>query len=513
MEIEDMLKKLREKKRIARSAGGQERIKKQKDRGKLTARERVELLLDTESFLEFGELITHRCTDFGMNKKKFYGDGVITGFGTVNGKQVAVYAQDFTVLGGSVSEQHAKKIYQLMDMALEARVPIIGLIDSGGARIQEGPSHYGGIFLRNVLASGLVPQITVMLGPCAGGASYSPAITDFIVMVKGISYMFITGPRVIKTVTGQDTRAEEIGDTSVHSRLSGVAHLVADNEEECMQMIRRLLSFLPSNNDEQPPIVSTGDDENRTSEDLEQIIPTNPKKPYDMKEVILRVIDNADLLEIQEHYAKNIIIGLARLDGRTVGMVANQPIELAGCLDINGSDKAARFIRFCDAFNIPIINLVDSPGYLPGIEQEHGGIIRHGAKMLFAYGEATVPKITVVVRKAYGGILSGMCVTKYLSDLTLTLPTAEIAVMGPQAAIEVLYRDEIAKAENAEHERALRITEYREKFVNPYVAAERGFTDDIIEPRELRHVLIRALKMFGERRKVVTLKKHGNIPL
>jgi len=512
-DIEHKLQELREKREIARLGGGKEKIEKQHKHGKLTARERLELLLDPGSFFELGQFVTHRCRDFGMDKERYYGDGVVTGYGTINGRRVYVFSQDFTVLGGSLGEAHAMKICEVLDYAIETGSPIIGLNDSGGARIQEGPSHYGAIFCRNVLASGYIPQISAILGPCAGGASYSPALTDFVFMVKGISYMFITGPRAVKAVTGEELTVEQLGGPEVHGEISGVAHFVAESEVECMKQIKRLLSFLPSNCMEKPPTVNTGDDPNRMDESLNYLIPVNPRKPYDIKDLILKVVDGGDFLEVQENFARNIVVGFARMNGETVGIIANQPKFLAGSLDINASVKAARFIRFCDAFNIPLITLVDCPAYLPGKQQEHGGIIRHGAKMLYAYCEASVPKITIVLRKVYGGALSGMCVSKHLSDITLALPTAEIAVLGPEAAVEILFRKEIAASENPEAEKAKRVLEYREKFCNPYVAAERGYIDGVIEAREIRPTVISLLKALKGKVKRALKKKHGIIPL
>ncbi|RLI29700.1 methylmalonyl-CoA carboxyltransferase, partial [Candidatus Bathyarchaeota archaeon] len=449
--MKEKIEKLRKLKEKAKLGGGKERIEAQHKKGKLTARERIELLLDPESFVEFDPFVVHRCTEFGMAEKKILGDGVVTGYGTIEGRLVFVFSQDFTVFGGSLGEMFAKKVCKIMDLAMKVGAPVIGLNDSGGARIQEGVASlagYGEIFFRNVMASGVIPQISAILGPCAGGAVYSPALTDFIVMVKETSHMFITGPEVIRTVLGQETTFEELGGALTHSQTSGVAHFVAENEEDCMAIIRKLLSFLPSNNMEDPPIVETGDDPNRTDEALAEIVPDDPDKPYDVKEIILRVVDNEDFFEVQPSWAPNIVTGFARLNGRTVGIVANQPNYFAGALDIKSSIKAGRFVRFCDAFNIPIITFVDVPGFLPGIEQEHGGIIRHGSKLLYAYCEATVPKITVILRKAYGGAYDVMGSKHSGADVNLAWLTAEIAVMGPQGAINIIFRKEIAKAKD-----------------------------------------------------------------
>jgi len=451
-----------------------------------------------------------------MEKREVPAEGVVTGYGTIDGRRVYIFAQDFTVIGGTLGEMHGKKICKVMDMAMKAGAPIIGINDSGGARIQEGVdalAGYGEIFYRNTLASGVIPQITIVVGPCAGGAVYSPAITDFIFMVKDVSLMFITGPKVVKAVMGEDVTVEQLGGAEVHSQVSGTAHFIADNEEECMQIVKKLLSYLPPNNSEYPPTVDTGDDPNRMDESLADIIPTDPRKPYDMHDVIARVVDKGEFLEVFPHFAQNMITAFARLNGQTVGLLANQPKMLAGCLDINASDKAARFIRFCDDFNIPLVTLVDVPGYLPGTAQEHGGIIRHGAKMLFAYSEATVPKLTVILRKAYGGAYIGMCSRHLGADQVFAWPTAEIAVMGPEGAVEIVFKKEIEEAEKPEEAMQRKIQEYREKFANPYVAAARGYIDAVIDPRETRPQLIKALEATEGKREARPQKKHGNIPL
>ena len=514
--VAEKIARLRELREKARLGGGPERIKRQHEKGKLTARERLEALLDPGSFVELDAFVVHRCYDFGLDERRYLGDGVVTGYGTIDGRLVFVFAHDFTVFGGSLGEMFAKKVCKIMDLAMKVGAPVIGLNDSGGARIQEGVASlagYGDIFFRNVLASGVIPQISAIMGPCAGGAVYSPALTDFIIMVRGISHMFITGPQVVKAALGQEVTFEELGGADVHAQVSGVAHFVVDTEEECFELIRRLLSYLPSNNMEDPPYVDTGDDPGRTDERLNSIIPDDPDKPYDVKEVIRSVVDNGEFLEIQPDFAPNIVIGFARLNGHSVGIVANQPLWFAGALDINASCKAARFVRFCDAFNIPIITFVDVPGFLPGIEQEHGGIIRHGSKLLYAYCEATVPKITVILRKAYGGAYDVMGSKHSGADINLAWPTAEIAVMGPEGAINIIFRREIAKAEDPEAMRRKLVAEYRRKFANPYVAAQRGYIDDVIEPSETRPRLISALEMLLDKREARPPKKHGNIPL
>jgi len=516
MAMEEKLKELRERLQKVEAGGGKERVEEQHKKGKLTARERIALLLDPGSFVETDVFVAHRCRDFGMEKREVPAEGVVTGYGTIDGRRVYIFAQDFTVIGGTLGEMHGKKICKVMDMAMKAGAPIVGINDSGGARIQEGVdalAGYGEIFYRNTLASGVIPQITIVVGPCAGGAVYSPAITDFIFMVKDVSLMFITGPKVVKAVMGEDVTVEQLGGAEVHSQVSGTAHFIADNEEECMQIVKKLLSYLPPNNSECPPTVDTGDDPNRMDESLADIIPTDPRKPYDMHDVIARVVDKGEFLEVFPHFAQNMITAFARLNGQTVGLLANQPKMLAGCLDINASDKAARFIRFCDDFNIPLVTLVDVPGYLPGTAQEHGGIIRHGAKMLFAYSEATVPKLTVILRKAYGGAYIGMCSRHLGADQVFAWPTAEIAVMGPEGAVEIVFKKEIEEAEKPEEAMQRKIQEYREKFANPYVAAARGYIDAVIDPRETRPQLIKALEATEGKREARPQKKHGNIPL
>jgi len=514
--VSDGLKKLAEKDASAFAGGGSKRIERQHASGKMTARERVEFLLDDGTFEEFDRFKRHRSLDFGMENQHYPGDGVVSGHGLIDGRRVFVFAQDFTVFGGSLSETNAEKICKVMDMAMKVGAPVIGLNDSGGARIQEGVVSLGGyadIFLRNTLASGVVPQISAIMGPCAGGAVYSPAITDFNIMVKTSSYMFITGPDVIKTVTLQEVSKEELGGAMTHNSVSGVAHFAAENDEDCLRTIRQLLSFIPSNNLEDPPRVSASDPIDRMDERLNRVVPEAPNVPYDIRDIIHLVVDDAYLFEVHEHYAKNIVVGFARLGGRSVGIVANQPAHLAGVLDIDASVKAARFVRFCDCFNIPLITFEDVPGFLPGVEQEHGGIIRHGAKLLFAFAEATVPKITLITRKAYGGAYCVMASKHIRADVNFAYPTAEIAVMGAEGAVGVLYRREIAQAESPELESKSRADEFREKFASPYVAAERGFIDEVIEPKLTRPKLIRALEMLDTKRDQNPPKKHGNIPL
>ena len=496
--------------------GGAARIEQQHKKGKLTARERVDLLLDPGSFVELDRFVTHRSTDFGLADNKPLGDGVVTGYGRVDGRQVYVFAQDFTVFGGSLAEAHATKICKVMDLAARNGAPIIGLNDSGGARIQEGVVSLGGyadIFLRNTMVSGVIPQISAILGPCAGGAVYSPAITDFVFMVRGISYMFVTGPNVVKTVTHEDVTTEELGGADVHASVSGVAQFAHDSEAESIQEIRRLLGFLPSNNIDSPPYRETSDPVDRREEELLGIIPDNPNKPYDMHEVIGRIIDDGEFLEVHKDYGPNILVGFARLGGHPVGVIANQPAVLAGVLDINASAKGARFIRFCDAFNIPLVTFEDVPGFLPGIDQEHGGIIREGAKLLYAYSEATVPKVTVITRKAYGGAYDVMNSKHVRGDYNVGWPTAEIAVMGPKGAAEILFKREIASADDPEAKLDQVVEEYREKFADPYHAASRGFLDDVIDPRETRPRLISVLQTLKTKRDSNPPKKHGNIPL
>jgi len=510
------LETLKERTQQAELGGGAERIEKQHAVGKMTARERIEFLLDEETFEEFDKLVMHRSRDFGLDQQLYPGDGVVTGHGLVDGRRVFVFAQDFTVFGGSLSETHAEKICKVMDLAMKVGAPIIGLNDSGGARIQEGVLSLGGyadIFLRNTLASGVVPQISCTMGPCAGGAVYSPAITDFNIMVKDTSYMFITGPEVIKTVTHEDVTKEELGGAGTHNRISGVAHFAADSDEHALRMVRELLSFIPSNNLEDSPRVNSPDSIERADPKLNSIIPAASNQPYDIRDVINLVVDDGYFFEVQQHYAQNICVGFTRLGGRPVGIVANQPAYLAGVLDIDASVKAARFVRFCDCFNIPLVTFEDVPGFLPGVAQEHGGIIRHGAKLLYAYAEATVPKITVITRKAYGGAYCVMASKHIRTDVNFAWPTAEIAVMGPEGAVGVLYRREINEAKDKEAVRRERILELEEKFANPYVAAERGFVDEVIQPAQTRPKLIRALSLLENKRDTNPPKKHGNIPL
>jgi acetyl-CoA carboxylase carboxyltransferase component len=516
MATDPNIRKLRELRRQAELAGGQDRLDAQHARGKLTARERIQLLVDPSSFRELDMFVTHRSTGFGLEEKKYLGDSVVTGWGTIDGRLVYVFSQDFTVFGGSLGEVHAEKICKIMDLAVRNGAPVIGLNDSGGARIQEGVvslGAYADIFLRNTLSSGLIPQISAIMGPCAGGAVYSPAITDFVIMVEESSYMFITGPDVIKAVTREEVSFEELGGANAHNSISGVAHFAAKDEEDCMDIIRRLLSYIPQNNMDDPPFVPTTDDPQRMDKVLDTIVPDNPTKPYDMKQVIRHVVDEGDFLEVQEFWAQNIIVGFARLNGRSVGIVAQQPAVLAGVLDINASDKAARFVRFCDCFNIPIITFVDVPGFLPGVAQEHGGIIRHGAKLLYAYCEATVPKVTIITRKAYGGAYVVMSSKHIRGDISYAWPSAEIAVMGMEGAVNIIFRKEIASAEDPEAEREKLGEEYREQVAHPYVAASRGYIDDIIEPRETRPRLIEALETLQNKRDRNPPKKHGNIPL
>lgn len=514
--MKEKIEQLLETKKNIELGGGEKRIEKQHSEGKLTARERINLLLDEGSFIEIDAFVKHRCTNFGMEKTEAPADGVVTGYGTIDGRLVFVYAQDFTVLGGSLGEMHANKIVKVQQMALKMGAPIIGINDSGGARIQEGVdalSGYGKIFYNNTKASGVIPQISVILGPCAGGAVYSPALTDFIFMVEGISRMFITGPQVIKTVTGEDVSQEELGGANTHNRVSGVAHFKDKSEQDCIMRIRKLLSYLPSNNLENPPAYQSNDDINRIEEKLNDLVPDNPNKPYDMKEIIRLLADDNEFFEIQEYYAQNIITGYIRLNGKTVGVVANQPKVLAGCLDINASDKAARFIRTCDAFNIPLLSLVDVPGFLPGTDQEYGGIIRHGAKMLYAFSEATVPKVTLIVRKAYGGAYLAMCSKDLGADQVFAWPGAEIAVMGPEGAANIIFKKDISNSDNPVETRQEKIKEYRDTVANPYIAASRGFIDDVIVPSTTRPRLISAFDMLETKRESNPAKKHGNIPV
>jgi propionyl-CoA carboxylase beta subunit len=502
--------------RRAELGGGEERLRRQHDAGKLTARERIDLLFDAGSFQEVDKLVTHRCRDFGMEDQIVPGDGVVAGHGRIDGRPVYAFAQDFTVFGGSLSETNAAKIVKIMDLALKMGAPVVGLNDSGGARIQEGVLSLGGyadIFLRNTLASGVIPQISAIMGPCAGGAVYSPAITDFNVMVEGTSYMFVTGPDVIRTVTHEDVTKEQLGGAHTHNEISGVAHFAVPDDRECLRLIRDLLSYLPSNNVDEPPRRSTVDPVNREDEALDSLVPESPNQPYDMHDLVHAVADDGEFLEVHQHFARNLIVGFAHLGGRSVGIVANQPAHLAGTLDIDASVKGARFVRFCDAFNIPLVTFEDVPGFLPGTRQEYGGIIRHGAKLLFAFAEATVPKLTVITRKAYGGAYCVMASKHIRTDVNFAWPSAEIAVMGPEGAVNVLYRRELESAEDPAAQRALRVAEFREKFANPYIAASRGFVDAVIRPRETRARLIAALATLATKRDRNPPKKHGNIPL
>jgi len=514
--VDEKIKRFKESSDQAKLGGGQKRIEEQHAKGKLTARERIELLLDQGSFNEIDQFVVHQCTEFGMQDKKPLGDGVVTGYGTVNGRLVYVFSQDFTIFGGSLGEMFAKKVCKLMDLALKTGAPVIGLNDSGGARIQEGVASlggYGDIFFRNVISSGVVPQISAVMGPCAGGAVYSPALTDFIIMVDKTSHMFITGPDVVKTVLGQEVSFEELGGAMVHSETSGVAHFIAKNEQHCVEIIKKLLSYLPSNYLEDSPTVEPTDDANRTDETIARIIPNDPDKPYDVKEIIYRVVDSGEFFEIQPLWAQNIVIGFARLNGKTIGIVANQPMHYAGALDIDSSMKAGRFVRFCDCFNIPIITFVDVPGFLPGVEQEHGGIIKHGSKLLYAYCEATVPKITVILRKDYGGAYDVMGSKHSGADVNYAWPTAEIAVMGPHGAINIIFRKEIAEAKNPEQKHNELVAEYRQKFASPYIAAQKGYIDEVIIPAETRPKLISALEMLATKREQRPSRKHSNVPL
>jgi propionyl-CoA carboxylase beta chain len=516
MALQDRFDELARRHAEAEAGGGEARVRRQHKAGKKTARERLEGLLDPGSFLEIDKFVVHQSHDFGMEASRFPGDGVVTGSGTIHGRPVWVFAQDFTVFGGSLSEAYARKICKVMDLAMKTGAPIIGLNDSGGARIQEGVvslAGYADIFLRNTLASGVVPQISAVMGPCAGGAVYSPAITDFVFMVKNTSNMFVTGPDVIRTVTHENVSAEELGGATTHLTTSGVAHFAADGEDECLALIRELMTFLPQNNLEDPPLRPTQDPVDRRDEALQEVVPEQPNKPYDMHEIIRPVLDDRYFFEVQAGYAPNIIIGFGRLGGRPVGVVANQPAHLAGCLDINASVKAARFVRFCDCFNIPLVTFEDVPGFLPGTAQEYGGIIKHGAKLLFAFCEATVPKLTVITRKAYGGAYCVMSSKHIRGDANFAYPTAEIAVMGPDGAVNILYRREMEQAADAEALRAEKTREYREKFANPYVAAERGYVDEVIEPRDTRARLCAALERTRTKRDSNPPKKHGNIPL
>jgi propionyl-CoA carboxylase beta chain len=516
MSIQDKLDLLERKRAEAEQGGGPDRVAAQHAKGKLSARERLDVLLDDGSFTEIDKFVTHRSRDFGLDKQTFLGDGVVTGFGRIHGRLVYVFSQDFTVLGGSLAEAHAAKICKIMDLAVRNGAPVIGLNDSGGARIQEGVVSLGGyadVFLRNTLASGVIPQISAILGPCAGGAVYSPAITDFVYMVRGTSYMFVTGPNVVKTVTHEEVTMEELGGADVHAGLSGVAHFAHDSELASLNAIRDLMRYIPQNNLDTPPRGAGTDPRDRRDEALLDIVPDSPNKPYDIHEVLKRVVDDGEFYEVQPDYAANIVVGFAHLGGHSVGIVANQPAVLAGVLDINASLKAARFIRFCDAFNIPLVTFEDVPGFLPGLAQEHGGIIKHGAKLLYAYCEATVPKLTVITRKAYGGAYDVMSSKHIRGDYNVAWPTAEIAVMGPKGAVEILFKKEIADADDPTAAMDARVTEYTEKFANPYIAAAHGFVDDIIDPRETRPRLIDALESLVGKRDKNPAKKHGNIPL
>jgi propionyl-CoA carboxylase beta chain len=510
--MQDIQQQLESKRERARMGGGQKRIDAQHKKGKLTARERIEVLLDEGSFEEWDMFVEHRCTDFGMQDNKVPGDGVVIGYGTINGRLVFVFSQDFTVFGGALSEAHAEKICKVMDQAMKVGVPVIGLNDSGGARIQEGVASLGGyadVFQKNVLASGVVPQISMIMGPCAGGAVYSPAMTDFIFMVKDTSYMFVTGPEVVKTVTHEEVSAEELGGALTHTSKSGVADMAFENDVEALLMLRRFYNYLPLNNREKPPVRETTDRADRADESLNTLVPDNPNKPYDIKELITKVADDGDFFELQPEHAKNIVIGFARMAGQTVGIVANQPLVLAGCLDIKSSIKAGRFVRFCDAFNIPIVTFVDVPGFMPGTAQEYGGIIKHGAKLLYAYAEATVPKITVITRKAYGGAYDVMASKHLRGDVNFAWPNAEIAVMGAKGAVEIIFRED--KGDPAKL--AAREAEYKARFANPFVAAERGFIDDVIQPHETRKRICRSLAMLKDKALSNPWRKHGNIPL
>ena len=519
MSKQDKIKQLIDLRAEAKLGGGEKKIESQHRKGKMTARERIEILLDEGSFEEFDMFVTHRCTNFGLDKKKVLGDGVVTGAGTIDGRVVYVYAQDFTVFGGSLSETFANKICKVMDMAMKVGAPIIGINDSGGARIQEGVTSLAGyaeIFQRNIMASGVIPQISAIFGPCAGGAVYSPALTDFIMMTENTSYMFVTGPKVVKTVTGEDITTEDLGGANIHASKSGVSHFLLEDEEEGLLLIRKLVSYLPQNNLEEPPVIENNDPIDRLDDALNEIIPENPNQPYDIKDIIYSLVDSSEFLEIHRHYAKNIVVGFAKFDGMSVGIVANQPNFLAGVLDIDASRKAARFVRFCDAFNVPILTLVDVPGFLPGSNQEYGGIITHGAKLMFAYGEATVPKVTITLRKSYGGAHDVMSSKQLRGDINYAWPSAEIAVMGAQGAVEVLYGRELSEIEDPEEKAKFikeKEAEYKEKFANPYQAASMGYIDDVIEPRNSRFRIIRAFEMLQTKKDINPPKKHSNIPL
>lgn len=510
--MQDIIEELNRRREAACMGGGQKRIDAQHARGKLTARERIELLLDDGSFEEWDMFKEHRCTDFGMAENTVPGDGVVTGYGTISGRLVFVFSQDFTVFGGSLSESHAEKICKIMDHAMKVGAPVIGINDSGGARIQEGVASLGGyaeVFQRNVMASGVIPQISLVMGPCAGGAVYSPAMTDFIFMVKDTSYMFVTGPEVVKTVTHEEVSAEELGGATTHTSKSGVADLAFEDDVEMLMMTRRMFNYLPLSNREKPPVRPSTDPADRSEHSLDTLVPENPNKPYDMKELILKIVDDGDFFEIQPDYARNILIGFARMEGQTVGIVANQPLVLAGCLDIKSSIKAGRFVRFCDAFNIPVVTFVDVPGFMPGTAQEYGGIIKHGAKLLYAYAECTVPKVTVITRKAYGGAYDVMSSKHLRGDVNFAWPSAEIAVMGPKGAVEIIFREE----KNDPQKIAAREAEYKAKFANPFIAGHRGFIDDVIQPHETRKRVCRSLAMLKDKQLDNPWRKHGNIPL
>ncbi|MBI2856877.1 MAG: methylmalonyl-CoA carboxyltransferase [Chloroflexi bacterium] len=514
--MDGQLEMLAQKREEAAAGGGAKAVQAQHERGKMTARERIAAFFDPGTFEEMDAFVLHRCTDFGLADKRYPGDSVVTGYGKAEGRTAFIFAQDFTVMGGSLSKVASEKICKVMDLAAKNGAPIIGLLDSGGARIQEGVDSlqgYGDIFSRNILFSGVVPQISVILGPCAGGAVYSPALTDFIFMVKGMGQMYITGPNVIKAVTGEDVSLEQLGGAMAHATKSGNCHFVADNERECLGLVRRLLGFLPSNNVEDPPAITPSDPADRRDEGLASLVPAEPQKAYDMKQVISRVADGGDFFEVHKHFARNLVVGFARLDGRTVGIIAQQPQFLAGAIDVDASDKGARFVRTCDCFNVPLVTFADVPGYMPGTEQEYRGIIRHGAKFLYAYCEATVPKVCVITRKAYGGAFIVMSSKSLRGDVNYAWPTAEIAVMGPEGAVDIVFRDAIKNAANQQEERDRLIREYRAKFANPYVAASRGYIDEVIDPRETRSKLIKALNMLRSKNDTLPAKKHGNIPL
>ncbi|SLM19260.1 Propionyl-CoA carboxylase beta chain [uncultured spirochete] len=514
--MEEKLRELEERRAKVLAGGGPKRVAAQHEKGKMTARERIEMLLDPGTFMELDAFVEHRATQLGMDKIDAPGEGVVTGYGLVNGRNVCVFAQDFTVIGGSLGEMHAAKICKVMDLAVKIGCPLVGINDSGGARIQEGVdalSGYGEIFYRNTLASGVIPQISVIMGPCAGGAVYSPALTDFVFMTEGTSNMFITGPQVIKAVTGEEVSAEDLGGARVHSEVSGVSHFSFPDEQSTIEAIRKLLSYLPQNNVEDPPVMDIGDDPNRTDDALADLMPDSPNKPYDVRDIITRIVDSADFFEVQPDYAKNIVTGFARLAGRSVGIIANQPKHLAGVLDINASDKATRFIRFCDSFNMPLLTLTDTAGYLPGVGQEHGGVIRHGAKLLYAYSEASVPKLTVILRKAYGGAYIAMCSRHLGADQVFAWPTAEIAVMGPEGAANIIFKKEIEESADPATMRKDKIEEYKRSFANPYMAAARGYVDDVIEPSHTRMRLCNALNTLLGKRQSTPSRKHGNIPV